>query len=82
MKHIAVLEETIARFRPAVSERGWLIENRAGVRACWWTGVKKRPWSTESLEAVRFARKEDAEAVMKYEEVGVGANTAVEHMWG
>ena len=83
-KRIAELEEKIKGLEeaPAVPERGWMIENLAGVRPCWWTGVKARPWSMESLDGVRFARKEDAEAVMKYEEVGVGANTAVEHMWG
>ena len=43
-------------------ELAWLIEQRGPV---WWTGTAHpAPWSPDSLRAVRFCRREDAEAAM------------------
>ena len=71
-------------------ETGWLIELFGRDCPTWWGGIHPETdptlpeWVTDSLSAVRFARKEDAEMVM----VGVlglkipSLNVmAVEHGW-
>lgn len=40
-------------------ERAWLIESRFTPAPSWWTGTG---WSRDSLDAVRFSRRRDAEA--------------------
>lgn len=60
-------------------ETAWLIElpeSRNGM-PLWWTGGG---WTTDSLEAVRFARQCDAEAVIRAVMGAVGR--ATEHQWG
>ena len=72
-----------------IDEYGWLIEYRFDAEPRWWTGDHlshggQEEWSRDSLCAVRFARKADAEMVM----VGVlGLKlpclnvVALEHNW-
>lgn len=68
------------------SDTGWLIEIQIGARAVWWRAVEDcgRTWTTDACEAVRFARKEDAERVikglMRSDPVMPGA-VATEHEW-
>jgi len=73
--------------RPALVETGWLIERQVGGRGVWWRGTRDcgRDWTTDSCEAVRFARREDASRVL-----GLLTTTpnsewctaiATEHMW-
>ena len=63
-------------------ETGWLIEfsQRVSVQPTWYgktdDGLGQ---TTDSLKAVRFSRKEDAEAVI--EDMGWTEATASEHMW-
>jgi hypothetical protein len=63
-------------------ETGWLVENDNG-GPCWWgrtpDGEDVFGWTTSSLMALRFARKEDAEAYI--EEVGWNDVIATEHQW-
>jgi len=61
-------------------ETGWLIENAGGLAPAYWDG---RGWNTfhyNPNEAVRFARKEDADRV----KVWICQNSALlstEHAW-
>lgn len=66
-----------------IDEIGWLIERQdtVSVRALWWTGLG---WTTESLDAVRFAREQDANKVIatrRFAELCDATVTATEHMW-
>lgn len=46
-----------------MSERAWLIESRLTPGPWWWMGTSHpAPWTRDSLRAVRFVRKQDAEA--------------------
>lgn len=46
-------------------ETGWLIENRYTPGPSWWRGTDSpEQWTPDSLKAVRFCRKQDAEAAM------------------
>jgi hypothetical protein len=72
-----------------IDENGWLIEYNSPRGMWWWTGDGindnyQVEWSKDSLQAVRFSRKVDAEMVM----IGVlglklpSPNVkAVEHNW-
>lgn len=42
-------------------EIAWLIESRLTPSPTWWTGAD---WTPDSLKAVRFCRKQDAEAAL------------------
>jgi hypothetical protein len=74
-----------------MEETAWLIEipmKSVGGPPMWWTGSWNggkvlSPWTEDSLLAVRFCRKEDAEKVIN------GTNllkdttaVATEHIWG
>lgn len=71
-----------------MTEKAWLIEMPMATfngPPCWWTGNYKTgaltdQWSTDSLDAVRFSRKGDAERViagtLKLKEA-----VATEHQW-
>lgn len=61
-------------------ETGWLIERvpSTGVPH-WWDGCG---WTTNSLAAVRFARKCDAQAVIDNVMGAFYKTTATEHQWG
>lgn len=76
-------------YRPAVpptaqqtlqEHTGWLIERSdLLVKPSYWTGRQGLPaWSADHLQAIRFARKDDAEK-MSYLWTSYG--TAVEHLW-
>jgi hypothetical protein len=57
-------------------ETGWLIQKD---NIEWWTGSG---WTQDSYEAVRFARKEDAERVIfGFPAVWASNSTATEHAW-
>ena len=46
-------------------ETGWLIENRYTPGPSWWRGTDSpEQWTPDRLKAVRFCRKQDAEAAM------------------
>ena len=70
-------------------QTGWMIENKINGYPMWWTGCHNiagiNEWDIESLNCVRFCRKEDAEMVI----VGVlglkipSENIlATDHQWG
>lgn len=59
-------------------ETGWLIESPGSGQPHWWPGGY--PYTADSLKAVRFARREDAEAVMRYMPDG-HLLRATEHVW-
>jgi hypothetical protein len=61
-------------------EIGWVIECYATGRIAYWAGPQL--WSWEHLEAVRFARKEDAERVARHPSCqGIPTLRVTEHMW-
>lgn len=59
-------------------ETGWLIERTNEGIPHWWTGSS---WTTDSLAAIRFARKCDAEAVIRGVLGEFCKATATEHQW-
>jgi hypothetical protein len=69
-------------------ETSWLIEMPMatfGGPPCWWTGEYRsgklnHQWSTDPLDAVRFARKEDAERVL-HGTLRLKEAIATEHQW-
>ena len=68
-----------------MTESGWLIE-RTSTPPKWWTGCDSgfgEAWTTDSLSAVRFARKEDAEMVIVATLLlkPKGNVLAIEHEW-
>jgi len=69
-------------------ETAWLIEmplKSVGGPPVWWTGRytghMTDPWTLDSLQAVRFCRKQDAEAVMAGT-IRLKEAVATEHIWG
>jgi hypothetical protein len=72
---------------PRDEEKAWLIESRFknANGPLWWQGTLRAPsgWTNDSLEAVRFARKQDAEAAM-YGLEGQDPRMMFvsEHIWG
>lgn len=68
-------------------ETGWLIETQFSGITKWWTGAwgqrEEMPgWTTDPNECVRFARKEDAEKVIKHTlKWDDGSIFATEHVW-
>ena len=64
-------------------ELGWLIEAIDGPTPHWWDGGEIPDcWTPDSLNAVRFPRKEDAEKVIEnlLEDCHFDLE-ALEHMW-
>jgi hypothetical protein len=62
----------------SADETGWLIElPRENDSPRWWDGGA---WTTDHLEAVRFARRQDAERVMLKQHYGLGV-IALQHVW-
>lgn len=60
-------------------EIAWLIEDKDAGHARWWHG---RGFSADSHEAVRFARRDDAEKVIRYlADKYVYPLIATEHAW-
>ena len=70
-------------------ETAWLIEipmSTFGGPPVWWagnyrTGSLNDSWSEDSLKAVRFSRKEDAQAVIDGT-LRLKEAVATEHQWG
>jgi hypothetical protein len=87
VKAIAYLKENLPSLEsidgPPV-ETGWLIETAIDGRPHWWNGhaFKADEWTCDSLQAIRFARKEDAEVVMARCCVAREPMSATEHQWG
>jgi hypothetical protein len=71
------------RRRSVVDEGAWLVELPYAAGPRWWTGAREwadasDKWTADANCAVRFSRKQDAEAVAK----GLGGKSfASEHMW-
>ena len=71
----------------AVSDdTAWLITNTIAGRDVWWRAHNEcgRTWTTDANDAVRFARKEDAERVigaLRGVDGFMPDATATEHMW-
>lgn len=68
-----------------MTQTGWLIEEEHDGRVEWLyvSGRDTLDWTTNSVEALRFARKEDAEAFILYLNpytYTISAK-ATEHMW-
>jgi len=69
-------------------ETGWLIErsqeDRGSSPPCWLTVSSSRNsvWTEDSSEALRFARKQDAEALIAHYAPTLGGAIATEHTWG
>ena len=62
-----------------VEETGWLIELKPSVsRRPQWFHLEEQ-WVTDASKAIRFARKQDAEAFIEYS--GWTEAFASEHMW-
>lgn len=59
-------------------ECAWLVENQDGGRPVYWSLILKE-WTSNADEAVRFARKQDAEAYIA--DAGWTEPKAVEHEW-
>ena len=59
-------------------EIGWLIERYQHSVLHYWTGDKDH-WSMDSIGAVRFSRREDAEKMLSWYFDGKGK--VAEHMW-
>lgn len=65
-------------------ETAWLIETEIEGRPHWWNGhaFKADEWAPDSLCAIRFARKQDAESVLTKCCVSPAPMLATEHQWG
>ena len=60
----------------------WLIERHIDSRLHYWTGrlaKEQMCWSSKVTDAVRFARRTDAESILSWHLEGVG--NVVEHGW-
>lgn len=87
----AIVAESSARLRRDLAEiaaanpapeTGWLIELRGGPPQWWYLGEDGEDgqgWTSDSLKALRFARKQDAEAYIG--NVGWTEAFATEHEW-
>ena len=64
---------------PAPTESGWLIEFTGGAPS-WWDGRGPDTGMFDANEAVRFARREDAERVL-YWIVTRRPAIVTEHLW-
>ena len=65
--------------RVKVREVGWLIEINEQAGPTYFQLVVDDQWTRDSLAALRFARKQDAEAYIN--DIGWTRAVAVEHMW-
>lgn len=63
----------------AASEMGWVIERHIDSELRYWAGRGPDDWRLDHNEAVRFARRADAELMLTYHGKGIGR--VVEHMW-
>lgn len=71
--------EDVGRYEP--TDRAWLIERRSGGIPEWlYVHNEFFQWTRESLLAIRFCRREDAEQVAAV--IGEDAEYVTEHQWG
>lgn len=67
-------------------ETSWLLEVQLGGRAVWWRARADcgRTWTTDANEAIRFARKLDAERcrdALRNVDAFMADAIATDHMW-
>jgi hypothetical protein len=79
--HVAALASQVPAQTPAPPEVGWLIENTDSE----WAYVTLKPtrsfrWTRDSVKALRFSRREDAESVMVFMQ-GWENLKVTEHLW-
>lgn len=60
-------------------ERGWVIERYIHSRLHYWAGRNAEDWRTGNEDALRFARRDDAELMLNYHCDGIGRTA--EHVW-
>lgn len=61
-------------------EIGWLIEMMTSGRGIWWAGGPE--WTVDSVQAIRFARLQDASNVINGSEYLKGCSAfPTEHIW-
>ena len=60
-----------------MTETGWVIEHDSPFGLLYWSAFK---WTTDNLEAVRFARREDAQKIAHIYRLTPGVRVA-DHMW-
>lgn len=60
---LAAAREQVRRLGEKL-ETAWLIESRFTPGPSWWSGKGPAPWTRNANEAVRFVRRQDAEAAM------------------
>lgn len=64
--------------QPKAPEVGWLIESKTPYYPIWWAG--NNCWTSISGSAIRFARKRDAEDIIR--RYNLRDSIATEHSWG
>ena len=80
----------VAEMPVSKEETGWLIERSNGSQPLWWGPPCSRwewqqaliapdQWTADASKALRFARREDAEAMIRFE--GLQHAIATDHMW-
>ena len=57
----------------------WVIERHIHSQLYYWTGRNSNDWNSDHRNALRFARRSDAELMLTYHCEGVGR--VVEHGW-
>ena len=62
-------------------EVGWLIEQAAGERGYRWLALSGACWTIESTDAIRFARKLDAEMYIAAHGLDAEGTFPTEHQW-
>lgn len=62
------------------TEFAWVIERDIHSRLHYWAGRDSNDWRPGHADALRFARRADAELMLTYHCGGVGR--VVEHGWG
>ena len=60
-------------------EYGWVIERDLHSRLHYWAGRSADDWRPDHTEALRFARRADAELMLTYHGSGIGR--VAEHVW-
>lgn len=63
------------------AETGWLLERLVGNSPVWFDGTSQNHWTCDSIKAVRFARKQDAETIRDMLGMNTGLWVATEHEW-
>lgn len=66
-----------------MNETGWLIERNIDNLTHWYAvdDNHESKWIRDASKAVRFARKVDAEAIIRLKALAYRGATATEHSW-